>query len=194
MTDFHKEEKFWFIAITALVAIALYFFWDSSFLVRSVAAVCFLFIFYAGDKIYRIGFTNKHYILFIILIVATVLASQIYFIWPQYDKLQHFAMPILISAMVFFMVNKLKLEMKWKIWYTFFIAVAILGLFELIEYSIDQFFDFKLQGVFARDPSGLNKYHTLLQPLDDTMIDMFFGVLGTTLYCIYLGLKFQNKN
>lgn len=192
MKPFHKDKRFWFILVTSLIAISLYLFWDSSFLIRSVATVCFLFIFYIGDRVYNIKFTNYHYILFILLVTAGVLASPLYFIWPSYDKIQHFIMPIFMSFLTFHMVNKLKLDMKWKIWFTFFTVVAILGMFEIVEYILDYIFDFKLQGVFLRDETGLNKFTIIQEPIDDTMIDLCFGVLGSFIYLVYSSIKRKN--
>ena len=104
-------------------------------------------------------------------------------------------MPVLMSVMTFFMVNKLPLKNKWKIWYTFAVVVAILGVFELVEYSLDTFFDFKLQGVFLRDSSGLDKFQIIQEPHEDTMIDLLLGVIGSTGYIIYksLSLKFKRQ-
>ena len=181
----HTEQKFWFVTIVAIIAIAFYIFVDTSFLIRSVATVIFLAVFYVGDRLYEIHFENKHYLFFIAMVCMGVLASPLYFIYPQYDKLQHFILPILVGSMAYHMVNKLKLEDKWKIWYTFYIVVALVGMWELAEYSIDHFFDFNLQGVYARDATGIEKLQTLQEPIDDTMIDMFFGVLGASLYGIY---------
>lgn len=185
----YKDSKFWFVFSVSILAIAIYLFLDSSFLVRSFATVLFLAIFYIGDRIYKINFKDKHYLFFIIIIVTAVLASPLYFLYPQYDKIQHFLMPMLMASMAYHMVNKLPLEKKWKIWYTFYIVVALLGIFELFEYSIDKLFDFKLQGVYLRDISGLSKLNTLQEPLDDTMMDMFLGVLGTSIYGIYKNIS-----
>jgi hypothetical protein len=187
--EFYKEKKFFFVSIVSLFALAIYLFIDSTFLVRSIATVVFLAIFYIGDRLYEIHFQNRHYIFFIIMVCMGVLASPLYFIYPQYDKIQHFILPILMSSMAFWMVNKLPLEKKWKIWYTFYIVVALIGMFEIVEYVIDRIFDFKLQGVYLRDISGLSKLHTIQEPLDDTMMDMFLGVMGSTIYGIYRKLK-----
>ena len=72
--------------------------------------------------------------------------------------------------------------MKWKITFIFFIVVGSLSLFELGEYSLDYFFDFKLQGVFLRDLQGLEKFNIIMDRIDDTMIDIAIGVIGTMYY------------
>lgn len=189
----YNKQKFWFVLVTAILALSLYFFLDASFLVRSLATVAFVAIFYIGDHLYQINFETRHYVSFVLIVVLGVLASPIYFIHPQYDKVLHFVEPILIASMAFFMINKLPLEKKWKLWFTFFITVAILGIFEMAEYTIDQFFDFKLQGVFLRDVTGIDKLNVIQEPLDDTMIDLFFGVIGASVYGIYKSVRLKRK-
>lgn len=189
----HKEKKFWFVAVVAIIAIGFYVFINKTFLLTSAATVIFLALFYIGDRIYGIHFKDRHYLFFIAIVCMGVLASPLYYIYPVYDKWQHFLMPVLVASMVYHMTDKLNLERKWKIWYTFYIVVAIVGLWELAEYSIDQFFDFKLQGVYARDDSGLIKTHAIQEPIDDTMLDMFLGVLGASVYGIYKGLRISEK-
>ena len=90
------------------------------------------------------------------------------------------------------MVNKLKLERKWKLTFTFFVIVAAAGIHELAEFGLDYFFDWKLQGVFARDLTGIEKYELLLDRNDDTMIDLLLGVLGSGVHVLYLAI-FYNK-
>ncbi|RZD30737.1 hypothetical protein CXT76_01780, partial [Candidatus Parvarchaeota archaeon] len=92
-----------------------------------------------------------------------------YFLYPQYDKFQHLIQPILFSSIIFFMISKLKLELKWKLTFTFFIMVGLLSIFELGEYILDYFFNLKLQGVFLRNLQGLEKYNILMDRNDDTM-------------------------
>jgi hypothetical protein len=187
----YRKKRIAIIAFSVLVLLAIYFFQDSSFILRAITTVGAIALFCTLDHVYDIRFENRHYVFMVAILCATVLASPIYFLHPQYDKIQHFLVPILLASMAFFMVNKLNLERKWKLWFAFFITVAILGLFELGEYTLDQFFDFKLQGVFLRDISGLNKLNVIQEPLDDTMMDMFLGVLGTTLYGAYKSIRLK---
>ncbi|MEK6889170.1 MAG: hypothetical protein AABW80_03630 [Nanoarchaeota archaeon] len=84
------------------------------------------------------------------------------------------------------MVNKLSIKLKWKLTFTFFITLGILGIFEISEYALDSLFDLKLQGVFVRDASGLEKLNIIQEPLDDTITDLVLGILGSALYSISL--------
>ncbi len=185
----YKMKRLVVIVFSVIVLLSIYFFRDSSFILRSGVTVGGIALFYTLDHVFDVRFQNRHYAFMILILCASVLASPIYFLYPQYDKLQHFLQPILVASMIFFMLNKLNLERKWKLWFAFYITVAILGLFELGEYTLDQFFDFNLQGVYLRDISGLGKFDVLVHPLDDTMIDMFLGVLGTTIYGVFKSIK-----
>ena len=89
------------------------------------------------------------------------------------------------------MINKLKLALKWKITFTVFSVAGILGIFEIGEYILDLFFNLKLQGVYLRDLKGLEKFHLILNPLDDTMADMSLGLLGSSIYAVYAWIKYK---
>jgi len=91
------------------------------------------------------------------------------------------------------MVSELKIELKWKMVFTFFIVLGSLGIFEIGEYLLDQFFDLKLQGVFLRSIQGLEKYDILIDRIDDTMIDMVFGVFGATIYAVSTFILLKRK-
>lgn len=82
------------------------------------------------------------------------------------------------------MVSKLNLKIKWELTFTLFIVLGSLTLFEIGEYGLDHFFDLKLQGVFTRDASGLEKYVLVQDPLTDTMYDLILGVLGTLSFMV----------
>ncbi|MEK6850386.1 MAG: hypothetical protein AABX85_02325 [Nanoarchaeota archaeon] len=96
-------------------------------------------------------------------------------------------------SIIFYMISKLHLELKWKIVFAFFIVVAILGIFEIGEFAMDSFFNYKLQGVFLRDIQGIEKFHIIMDPLKDTMIDMIFGILGAGVYCITFAFIMRKK-
>ncbi len=161
----------------------VYFFKNASFVLRAISSIAFLLFFYAIDHWFDIRFKVYHYLFIILIIITSLILSPFYFIYPQYDKIQHFFQPILIAAIVYYMIARLPIENKWKITLTFFTTIAILGLFEIGEYMLDFFFDLKLQGVYLRDWQGLEKLNLIVEPIDDTMIDIFLGMLGTAVYC-----------
>src|SRR3989344_1676531 len=86
---------------------------------------------------------------------------------------------------------KLKLALKWKLTFTVLSVTGILGMFEIGEFILDLFFNLKLQGVYIRDLTGLEKFNLLLNPLDDTMADLSFGILGSLFYATYAWIKYS---
>ena len=177
------HAKRWTTLTLAIIILAMvYFFRDEGFLLRAVSAASFILFFYAIDHWFDIRFKHIHYVFIVIIAIASLLLSPLYFIYPQYDKIQHFTQPVLIFSIVYHMVAHLKLELKWRLIFTFFVVIGILGLFEMAEYTLDRMFDWKLQGVYLRDITGLDKFEVITEPIDDTMIDLFFGVAGTCLY------------
>jgi len=182
----YRRKRRFIIGISVVILALLYMFKNTSFLIRSLSAVSFLVVFYLVDHFFNLDFKDRHYIFIIFIAVTGFLLSPLYFVYPQYDKIQHLILPILFASIVFHMVWKLKLPLKWKLVFVFFIVIGSLGAFEIGEYWLDYFFDLKLQGVFLRDLQGLEKYDILLDRIDDTMIDMGLGVIGSSIYCFYI--------
>ena len=103
-------------------------------------------------------------------------------------------MPILGSIMVFFLVDKLKIEFKWKLLLTFTTLIALLTVLEVGEFAMDKLWDIKAQGVYIRDISGLEKYNLVMDRNDDTMTDIILGMFGSTIFSIVkLGTYYYNK-
>src|SRR3989338_210349 len=95
------------ILATALLLVMIYFFKNSSFSLRAIATIAALVIFYGLDHVYDIRYRKRHYVFMFIILVFTVMFSPIYYLYPSYDKLQHFFLPMLVTSLVFYMVNKL---------------------------------------------------------------------------------------
>jgi len=187
----HKRRTIF--AFSIIILLSLYFFKNSSFLLRAFSSISLLTFFYFLDHMFDIKFKMRHYLFMILIIILSILLSPLYFTYPNYDKVQHFIQPILLSSMVFYLIAKLNLELKWKITFTFFTAIGILGLFELGEYGLDHLFDLKLQGVYLRDIGGIEKFNLIVDRIDDTMIDLFLGMIGTMLYSLFLIIKYRKE-
>jgi len=181
--------------ISLIVLIAIYLFKDSpSVILRYSTFIGLIVTFSIIDHLFDIRFHLKHYFFIIIIGGVSILFYYLYFTYPQYDKLQHFILPMFLCSIIFFMINKLKLALKWKITFTFFSVAGLLGMFEIGEYLLDLFFNLKLQGVYLRDLSGLEKFNLLLNPLDDTMADLSFGLLGSSIYAMYAWIKYSKPH
>ena len=181
----HKRRVIWFFSI--FLVLMLYFFQNSSFLLRAVTSLEFLILFYLIDHFFNVRFLPRHYVYIFVIAIVSILLSPLYFVYPSYDKVQHFVQPMLICSIIFFIVSKLKLELKWKLIFAFLITFSILGLFEIGEYVADNLFNLKLQGVYLRDLSGFKKFNLVTEPLDDTMQDLILGFLGSGLYTLANG-------
>jgi len=179
----YRKKRYIVFGLSVLLLIMIYLFKNASFSLRAISCVAFLLFFYSVDHLFDIRFDRRHYVFIIIIAVASFLLSPLYYQYPNYDKVQHFIQPMMVCSIFFFMINKLNLELKWKIVFTFFMTVGVLGLFEIGEYTLDSLFDMKLQGVYLRDFQGIEKFNLIIDGLDDTMIDLIFGALGSILYC-----------
>lgn len=182
---YHKRRMVFALALFVLLAI--YFFKNASFVLRAVSTAGFLIFFYVVDHSFDIRFKAKHYLFIILIAIFSLLLSPLYYVYPNYDKIQHFLQPILICSIIFHTVSHLRLDLKWKLTFTFFIVIAIGALFELGEYALDYFFDLKLQGVYLRDIHGIEKLNLVTERIDDTMIDLFLGVIGALAYGLSFG-------
>ena len=58
----------------------------------------------------------------------------------------------------------------------------MLAMWELVEFSLDWMYDFKLQGVWLRDVTGMEKIDLIMDRNDDTMMDLGLGVLGSLIF------------
>ncbi|MDP4039847.1 MAG: hypothetical protein Q8P57_04695 [Candidatus Pacearchaeota archaeon] len=144
------------------------------------------------DHLFDIRFEPYHYFFAGLIAIFSFLLSNFYFIYPQYDKILHFFVPIIAGSFVFHTMRKLKISFKVKLMFTFCIVVSFIGLAEIGEYLLDVFFDLKLQGVFLRSAGGLEKFDILVSGLDDTMIDMVIGTIGVGIYVLWKRLFGKN--
>ncbi|MBI2448923.1 hypothetical protein HYV49_01365 [Candidatus Pacearchaeota archaeon] len=199
----YKIKRRVILLICIIILALLYAFKNTSFLLRSLSTIGFIIFFYIVDHLFDIDFNEKHYAFALIITFSSFLLSPLYFIYPQYDKIQHLIIPMMYCSIIFHMISHLQLHMKWRLTFIFFLVVGSLSLFELGEYTLDYFFNLNLQGVFLRDLQGLQKFSIIMDRLDDTMIDIALGVIGTLFYTGTMILwyyktktqqKFLNKN
>jgi len=186
----YRNKRRTILVISAALIITLYALKNYSILFRSLSAVGLLVSFYIMDHLFSIDFSERHYVYITIFAIFGLLLSPLYYIYPGYDKVLHLIQPIMLASIIFYMVNKLKMERKWKLVFVFFVVVGSVGLFEIGEYLLDIYFDLNLQGVFVQN---LDKLDILLDRNDDSMVDMGLGVLGVTIYSMYRYL-FKKKD
>ena len=181
----YKIRRNLVIVISISLLILLYMFKNTSFIIRTLSAGSLLILFFFVDYYFDMRFEPRHYLFVILISAFGLMLSPLYFLYPQYDKILHFVLPIMFCSIVFHMIAKLKLKLKWKLTFVFFTVIGFLALFEIGEYLLDIFFDLKLQGVFLQDIQGLQKFDILLDKIEDTMIDLVLGVLGILSYILF---------
>ena len=103
-------------------------------------------------------------------------------IYGLYDKVVHFINPILGSFLIFYIVDKQKLNFQWKILITFMFVVSFLTIHEIGEYLIDVLWNINLQGVYIGSISKLEGLNVIMSKIDDTMIDLILGVISGLLF------------
>lgn len=146
--------------------------------------------FYVFDKIFEVKFKKIHYFFMFLIAFSGPGLIIILFEFSSYsDKILHFIHPLFLSSIVFFIVSKLKIKKSYVIILTFFIVFSSFAIFEIVEYSADKIWDFKLQGTYVRSFYGDVKGDNIINPLDDTMIDLIMSFLGALSYLIFSLIK-----
>ncbi len=178
----YKRKRNLIIGISVFLFLIVYLFKSFSLGTRVTGFLFGLIVFYAFDDLFKIDFKLRHYGYIFLILLFGILLSPLYFVSENYDKILHLLMPILGSFLLFYIVDKQKLNFQWKILITFMFVVSFLTIHEIGEYLIDFLWDFKLQGVYLRDISGLEKFNLILPKNDDTMIDLILGVISGLLF------------
>lgn len=173
-----------YILVGVLILAILYALKNTGYFVRASGFILSLLLFFLFDYFFRMGFKSHHYVIFIFISTAGILLSPFYYIFPVYDKVLHLTSPFLLCILVFFMVNKLNTKFSIKLFITVMIITSFLALFEIGEYGLDRLFDWKLQGVYLRDYSGVEKLNIIMDKNDDTMIDLILGTIGSLFFVI----------
>lgn len=167
------------LGISLFCLFIIYLLRNSSFSLRMIGLIIGFWIFYFIDHAFDLDFLPIHYIYISLILIASFPFAQLYYISESYDKILHFVFPIIGSVMLFYVVNKQKISFKWKLLTTLALMVSILAIHEIGEYLLDLIWDLKLQGVYLRDFSGIQKYNLIMPKNDDTMIDLILGLIGS---------------
>jgi hypothetical protein len=182
-----------YIIIGIILFVLLYALKNTGYSLRLATFLFSVLLFYAIDLWLDLNFEKRHYGIFIIVAVTGIIFSPLYFISPNYDKLLHLIAPVFLSTLIFFLLNQVKIKFSTKIFLTFTVMVAVLSVFEMGEYLLDQLFDLKLQGVYLRGLSGVEKLDIILDKNDDTMIDMILGTVGALIFVVVRTIIFYQR-
>lgn len=181
----YKNKRNLVIGISLFLLLIFYLFKNLSESVRVFGFIFGICLFYAIDHMFNQEFKLIHYYLIIIILAGGILFSPFYFMFESYDKILHFLFPILASFIVYHIADRQKVGFQWKLLITFMFIISFLAIHEIGEYLIDLLFDFKLQEVYIRDISGLEKLNLVLSAHEDTMIDIILGFFGGLIFVIW---------
>lgn len=181
----YKIKRRIIFGISIFLFISLYFFKNTSILLRILATLTALISFYIFDHYYDANFELKHYSYILAFCFFGIFLSPFYFLYENYDKVLHLVIPIIASSIVFFIVNKQNLSLKWKITITLMFTIGTLTIFEVVEYILDTLWNFQLQGVYVREITGLEKFDIIMDKNDDTMIDLILGIFSSMIFSSY---------
>ncbi|MDP3027277.1 MAG: hypothetical protein Q8N63_06210 [Nanoarchaeota archaeon] len=173
-----------YITAGVLILSILYALKNTSYFVRASGFIFSALLFFLFDYFFGLGFKKHHYFIFIFISATGILLSPLYFISSNYDKALHLIFPFLLCILIFFMANKLNTKFSIKLLIATMIVISLLALFEIGEYSLDKLFDWKLQGVYLRDYSGVEKLKIIMDKNDDTMIDLILGTISSLFFAI----------
>lgn len=161
-------------------------------IISLIGLIIAISIFHLADKMFSMHLRKRDYFLMYLMSITGIILSFLYLRFPNYDKIEHFFFPIIFASITYHILSKkLDIPFKWKLFFTLFIIIGSLSIFELIEYFLDFTFNWHLQGVFIEDPTG--NYKEILGRIDDTMIDMLIGIIGTIIYIISLLIINKSK-
>ncbi len=185
----HSKKRIIYLLIGIVILAILYGLKNTSYFIRASTFLFSILIFYFSNLIFKFNFKTYHYFIFILISALGILFSPLYSISPNYDKILHLISPILLSILIFYLVDRAKVDFSTKLLITFSIILMSLTLFEIGEFLLDKFFDLKLQGVFIRDYSGISKLKIIIDRNDDTMIDLISGTIGALIFTGYKSLE-----
>ncbi|RTE02999.1 hypothetical protein [Paenibacillus whitsoniae] len=131
-------------------------------------------------------FASLRFIVLLFIFVTMFLANEFgfYGIIPHLDKIEHFFSGVILTFIGLLIYRKATQHegeaapsARIAIWLSLFFAVAMAGVWEIFEYSMDVFF-------------GTNNQNGSLQ---DTMTDIICGTIGATLAALYLVTRARKK-
>jgi hypothetical protein len=121
---------------------------------------------------------DKKYMLYINFTLWANLLGEVAWYYHNvilYDKLIHLTAGLVLSSMIHdYYSNNSNLKKD----SIFFTVMGLLAVWEIYEYILDSFFGFQSQGVVR------NSMFTQL-PLDDTMLDLVWGAIGSLSYLFF---------
>ena len=134
---------------------------------------------------YYLIFNKNEYLLVVVFGYLSWIGSiYLYTHSYYYDKIIHLAFAFFIYSVIF---NIVQIK-EYRIIFCFLATLGILGLWEIYEYFITNYFKLQMTGVF--DDSG----NCLLEEYKDSIFDMIYGSIGTMVAGAYKSLRIENES
>ena len=152
-----KNKRRIVIALSAILILLLYVTRKLSILIPFSITVIALLLFSYIDKSFKLNFPESFYVyVFAIFFLGTIIGPGppplgLYYREIFFDKVLHFLNPFMLSAIVFVILDRLDITLKWKLIMTVGLVFGILGLFEIGEYLSDVWLGTINQGVYVKD-------------------------------------------
>ncbi|VVB80081.1 Uncharacterised protein [uncultured archaeon] len=121
---------------------------------------------------------DSKYMLYVNIALWANLLGEVIFYYGNlifYDKVLHFFLGAVLSSIVFGYYSQKSTLKKDAV---FFTVMGFLAVWEIYEYALDSFFGFQAQGVIL---NGM----FIQSPIDDTMIDLMWGAIGSLSYLFF---------
>ncbi|MDP3966028.1 MAG: hypothetical protein Q8Q04_00680 [archaeon] len=131
-------------------------------------------------------------ILFLINLFGELFIGLFYII-PQFDKIIHILSPLIGCTLFYFLFEKKIKNKKMLILFSVILLISWGALWEIVEYFSDKYFHTLLVGVHL---AGIENFKPIqiMEPLEDTIYDMFYSLIGTVVWAIIALFVTKNKN
>ena len=159
--------------------------------INVIFAFNLIVFFYLVDWIFDVRFKNIHYALIAFIALGGFIFGPLCYAWEYYDKFLHIVSPVMAVAIIFYIIRNLKINLRWKLAFSYFTVAGILGMFEVEEFLLDKFFNSHLQGVFIVKTVTVLK--TMMDPLTDTHMDLMLGFSSALVYCLIVYFYHRSK-
>lgn len=119
---------------------------------------------------------GNYYFFFACILLWVNIIGEIgsYYTLPFYDKIGHFITGFFVSSVVYFYFKR---HLKENVIAIFLSSLGLFTLWEIYEYLVFVFYDYPTVGVYVG-----NKM--IVDPLKDTIMDIFLSALGSFIYLI----------
>jgi hypothetical protein len=201
--ELERIDKFHFILtsfIRIVLVVAIFFgFLEGNYFVIFISALTFLLTFVPNifERTYRIELPAEFQIIILFFIYAGVFlggAQNYYYIYWWWDSMLHFLGGIALGFIGFLILyvlyksDKFRASAKWIVIFSFCFALALGALWEIFEFSVDEFLGYNMQK--ARDLDVCPGCDTRLGVVD-TMRDLILDSIGALIASVagYFYLK-----